>query len=302
MLSQAPRPALSDAGPQPGRPAAPDTPPAPEAADTRRLGALRPSGDPLSPVVLVESGAPLGLVAALTARPLTLGRAPGLGLVLDDPAVSRVHAGLSFRRGRIEVQDFGSRNGTFVGGRRVAFAEVEDGALVRIGETLLRVFLRARARASLEHARLHLGLWRLGLDPDTRLPHGGALRGRLVRACREARQRGEDVHLTLAEADVTRRFAEGLRTLLPAGAEGFRHGSRRVAVLSVAPLPSLPGVLTALGAGAWGQASSREVDHDPDRLLLAASARLGARPPEEEAAPDALEIEAGPARAGRALA
>ena len=74
-----------------------------------------------------RAAVPAGAAGARRARsyPLTeevtVGRAPGCGVVLDDDTfVSQVHARL-FRRGReTYVEDLGSTNGTLVNGVRIA--------------------------------------------------------------------------------------------------------------------------------------------------------------------------------------
>ncbi len=60
---------------------------------------------------------------ALAARTL-LGRAATSALRLDDSRVSGEHAVLLWRKGRWEVRDLGSRNGTFHNGRRLDAGEV----------------------------------------------------------------------------------------------------------------------------------------------------------------------------------
>src|ERR1700712_4075951 len=74
-----------------------------------------------------------------------LGRSRGCGVVLRDPSVSRGHALLSVRQGRVTLQDLRSSNGTYVNGKRLdKETVVEDGDRLVIGETEL--FLR-RVRA-----------------------------------------------------------------------------------------------------------------------------------------------------------
>jgi hypothetical protein len=55
---------------------------------------------------------------------LTVGAAAHCGVRLVAPDVSRMHALVSCRRGRVVVMDLGSRNGTFVAGKRIG-REVE---------------------------------------------------------------------------------------------------------------------------------------------------------------------------------
>jgi hypothetical protein len=52
-----------------------------------------------------------------------LGRSPACDLRVDEPRVSSEHARLRWVRGGWEVRDLGSKNGTFVGGRRLAGGE-----------------------------------------------------------------------------------------------------------------------------------------------------------------------------------
>lgn len=234
---------------------------------TRRLH--RASVPATAPVVLVETGGPLGLSVDVGATLLTVGRGPGLGLVLDDPAVSEVHCGLALDHGAVVVQDFGSTNGTYVDGRRVAYGAARDGSTLEVGETVLRVFLRTRSRVAFERAHLHLGLWQSGRDPETRLPHGGRLRHDLARACADG---GAPVYLALLDVLlVSRRLARRLEAALPAGARLYRHAPRRFAVLSEAPVP-VSRLAVAADAVAVGTARAGAVGFDPDRLLLAAAA------------------------------
>ena len=71
-----------------------------------------------------------------------VGRAPESGLRLDHDSVSWRHASVRWN-GRVwELQDLGSRNGTFVGGRRISGpTALKEGDEVRIGS--VRLVLRS---------------------------------------------------------------------------------------------------------------------------------------------------------------
>ncbi len=72
---------------------------------------------------------------------VSVGRAPGCGVVLDDDTfVSQVHARL-FRRGReTYVEDLGSTNGTFVNGERVTeVTRLRRGDRVQFGNTVAEI-------------------------------------------------------------------------------------------------------------------------------------------------------------------
>jgi DNA-binding winged helix-turn-helix (wHTH) protein len=63
-----------------------------------------------------------------------LGREPGLELVFDSTTVSRRHARLEVRGADVSLEDLGSKNGTFVGDRRIdAPVLLRDGDQVRLG-------------------------------------------------------------------------------------------------------------------------------------------------------------------------
>src|SRR5271166_1330390 len=70
---------------------------------------------------------------------LVVGSAADSGIVVDDPAVSRIHAELELRDDGLWVRDLGSRNGTFIEGILVTLGRVPDGGAVRVGSTLLSV-------------------------------------------------------------------------------------------------------------------------------------------------------------------
>jgi hypothetical protein len=83
----------------------------------------------------VLSGALAGTTVTITTE-IVAGRAPGLGLQFDpeqDLDVSAQHAAIVYTGGRWVVRDLGSRNGTFVNGRRVREADLEDRDHIRFG-------------------------------------------------------------------------------------------------------------------------------------------------------------------------
>lgn len=77
----------------------------------------------------------------LNSAPVTVGRGGQNDLVLDgDEFASARHARIEVRGDGVWVQDLESTNGTFVNGSRVAGAQrLDDGDVLRVGETDLRV-------------------------------------------------------------------------------------------------------------------------------------------------------------------
>jgi putative peptide zinc metalloprotease protein len=83
--------------------------------------------------------------------PVTIGRAPGNIVQLQDPAVSRRHAQISVDHGGPRVEDAGSSSGTWVDGARLERPRlVGDGARIRVGNSELIV---ERRRADTEAGR-----------------------------------------------------------------------------------------------------------------------------------------------------
>ena len=72
--------------------------------------------------------------------PVVIGRTDEAGLVVPDPEVSRRHARLETENDVLYLRDLGSRNGTFLNGRRVVDSiEVRAGDAIDIGATRLIV-------------------------------------------------------------------------------------------------------------------------------------------------------------------
>lgn len=89
---------------------------------------------------VVEPREQRGQVIELTSE-LTLGRAPGCGVVLgDDGFASSLHARVFPRDGEVWVEDLGSTNGTFVNEERLdAPTRLRRGDRLRLGRTVLEV-------------------------------------------------------------------------------------------------------------------------------------------------------------------
>jgi len=72
-------------------------------------------------------------------RPLTIGRGPDNGLVLQDSRASRHHARIYGRQGALLLADLGSTNGSWVNDRRIQEIALGEGDQIRIGDTVLVV-------------------------------------------------------------------------------------------------------------------------------------------------------------------
>ena len=71
----------------------------------------------------------------LTEEVTTLGSVASNTVVLADPAVSRKHAGIRRVDGGYELADLGSTNGIYVNGRKTPKKMLDQGDIIRIGNT-----------------------------------------------------------------------------------------------------------------------------------------------------------------------
>lgn len=100
---------------------------------------------PVPTLRLLFSGDVDGRLRVLRSGDLAIGREPEGDRVLalpDDPLLSRTHAVITRRGGTLTVTDRGSRNGSWLDGRRLrpdAPTPLTDGSVLRLGDSLLLV-------------------------------------------------------------------------------------------------------------------------------------------------------------------
>ena len=91
------------------------------------------------PVLVVLDGPHAGRRFDFDGAETVVGR-EGPGITIDDRELSRRHAVVRVSGERVEIQDLGSLNGTYVNGERLKGARtLADGDTVRIGATTLSV-------------------------------------------------------------------------------------------------------------------------------------------------------------------
>jgi pSer/pThr/pTyr-binding forkhead associated (FHA) protein len=123
------------------RPPAPAPPPPPPAAPRRRepapAGRGRRKG--AGHLVIVAPNEQKGRSFELNGE-LTVGRAAGCQVALEDNYVSQLHARVFTRDGAVWVEDLGSTNGTYVNDRRVsAPLAVRRGDQLKVGSTVMEL-------------------------------------------------------------------------------------------------------------------------------------------------------------------
>lgn len=96
--------------------------------------------DPGRPCLEVVRGAPFQKPILIGRGSTIVGREDSCDITFDVTGVSRKHARLSCDGdGDVEVVDLGSRNGTFVNGRRTEQAALRDGDEIRFGQAVMRL-------------------------------------------------------------------------------------------------------------------------------------------------------------------
>jgi hypothetical protein len=81
-----------------------------------------------------------GRIYDLDGTEVSIGRAAGCTVTVDDTFVSQLHARVYTRDGQIMVEDMGSTNGTYLNRRRVSSPVVmQPGDLVQVGNTVLEL-------------------------------------------------------------------------------------------------------------------------------------------------------------------
>ena len=97
-------------------------------------------GEQISLNVEVLSGPEKGEIHAITAdRPFIVGTSHEASLVLSDDTVSRHHLELVRSGGKVKARDLGSTNGCFHEGAQFTEIELPVGAVLRLGQTELRL-------------------------------------------------------------------------------------------------------------------------------------------------------------------
>ena len=84
-------------------------------------------------MLLRMDGVGAGQVVSVGEAPFTMGRHATNKLPIDDDSISRFHARFVCEGGEYFVEDLGSRNGTFIQGKRITRAAIKDDDWVQFG-------------------------------------------------------------------------------------------------------------------------------------------------------------------------
>lgn len=123
------------------------------------------------PVLIAQSG-PLNGQRWMLRDELVVGREPVCGIVVADRQVSRYHARFTRREDGVLLEDLGSKNGTYLNGKRVEEPVLlQDGDLVQVALIQSLVFLSSDSTMPLPQSPLvepAAGTCRLTLDMRAR--------------------------------------------------------------------------------------------------------------------------------------
>ncbi len=109
-------------------------------ADNPALTVLQ-AGKRQNACVVQYNGAKLGKRYPLTDQSNIIGRAPESHILINETSVSRRHASLNIVGDKVQVQDLGSSNGTFVNDVKTeGQVTLRDGDMIRLGAILLKFY------------------------------------------------------------------------------------------------------------------------------------------------------------------
>lgn len=179
----------------------------------------------------VIAGPRAGEMFTLEGEETILGRDPGAAVAVDDPSVSRRHARITRDdRAHHFVEDLGSTNGTFVGGRRVRRAELITGDRLQLGrDTVYRFAVVDREEEEFQR-RLYQASMR---DTLTELPNRRTLLERLAGEVAHAERTGGELGVLMLDIDHFKSINDQhghlagdvvLRAIAHAGAQAIRAG------------------------------------------------------------------------------
>jgi len=116
-----------------------------------------------APYLSVCIGKDLGQRFEIKEGRSTLGRSETADIVIHDDEISRVHCAVIRAGDEVALEDCRSKNGTFVNGRRIEREVLASGAVIQIGQTVLRMEHKYEEEVAFEETLLRLAT----TDPTT---------------------------------------------------------------------------------------------------------------------------------------
>jgi two-component system, cell cycle response regulator len=154
----------------------------------------------------VMAGPGAGRVLALTPRDFLLGRGPGADLSFDDHGVSRSHLRVGHDAAGHFIEDLGSTNGTFLGGKRVTHARLASADRFQLGPAVVVRFAMAD---QLERELLERLVESSTRDPLTGAFNRGFFLERLASEIAYAERHGTKVAALMVDLDHFKAINDG---------------------------------------------------------------------------------------------
>ncbi|RYG66211.1 FHA domain-containing protein, partial [bacterium] len=176
--------------------------------ETERPTARKPSKAPAPPptipprrpdaCLIVTYGAELGKRVPVGRASFEIGRSSKNDLALDQEAVSRNHARITYDRTEgYRIKDLGSTNGTRVNDARLEGAHLSDGDTIKIGRTILKFMTGDNIEA-----HYHEEIYRLmTVDGLTRAFNKRYFEEALERECNRAKRYVRELSLLVFDLD-----------------------------------------------------------------------------------------------------
>lgn len=123
----------------------------PDQDDTIRLQEKTESAEipaRLAASIIIRKGRKKGAEYSIVSGRTVLGRGKDADIIIDDPAVSRMHAAIEYTKSRFILMDLGSTNGTFIDGRSIKHADLSHGTTFRMGDTIIEFSLMEKPGGS----------------------------------------------------------------------------------------------------------------------------------------------------------
>jgi diguanylate cyclase (GGDEF)-like protein len=216
--------------------------------DDSTAGLANPKGLPIDrrPFLVVLFGLREGELFALERDVrLVVGRSDECDIRIPDESVSRRHCAFTLLANGLEVEDLESRNGTFVGEKRVERRVLAAEEIVRLGGTSVLKYSLIDSVEEEYRARMHRAAL---LDPLTMMFNRRHFENRLAAECAACRRHGRPLILLLADIDdfkqindrhghpagdtVIRGVAAALQANLRTEDTVFRFGGEEFAILA----------------------------------------------------------------------